>query len=58
MGNVPLEWAFLSGALYYVTLAADLVDMCVALWLRLESARGQQALALAALPAVTGQRWT
>jgi hypothetical protein len=58
MGNVPLEWAFLNGALFYVTVAADLANIGIAWWLRLQGARQQQALTLAALRAETGQQWT
>jgi hypothetical protein len=58
MGNLPLEWAFLDSSLYYLTAAADLANIAVAWWLRLQAVRRQQALALAALPATTGQQWT
>jgi hypothetical protein len=58
MGNVPLEWAFLDSSLYYLTAAADLANIAVAWWMRLHAVRRQQALALAALPSATGQRWS
>jgi hypothetical protein len=58
MGNVPLEWAFLDSSLYYLTVAADLANISVAWWLRLQAVKRQQLLALAALPDARGQEWS
>lgn len=47
MGNVPLEYAFLDGSLYYLNLVASMMDICVAWWIRLDGIRQQHALQLA-----------
>ncbi|KAF6265426.1 hypothetical protein COO60DRAFT_955373 [Scenedesmus sp. NREL 46B-D3] len=48
LGNVPLEWAFLDSALYYLNLLASMADIAVAWWIRLAGVRRQQLLEMAA----------
>lgn len=47
MGNVPLEWAFLDSALYYLNIVASMADIAVAWWIKLAGIRRQQLLELA-----------
>ncbi|KAF8066351.1 hypothetical protein HT031_002675 [Scenedesmus sp. PABB004] len=50
LGNTPLEWAFLDGSLYYVTLATSFADMAVAWARHLADARRAGALAAGGPP--------
>jgi hypothetical protein len=48
LGNVPLEWAFLDSALYYLNVLASMAEIAVAWWIHLAGVRRQQLLELAA----------